>query len=57
MLVEKLVRGRTNCILVDGNDIDLLVLQSITSDDTTDTACKYVRNTFFRYPRSSLPNL
>ena len=30
-------RGRL-CALVDGNDIDVSVEQSVTEDDTTDTA-------------------
>lgn len=57
MLVEQLIGDQTKCILVDGNDVDLWVLQSITRDNTTDAACKSVRYTCFRYLESSLPNL
>lgn len=38
----------TDCILVNGNDLDVWVLQSVTCDDTTDTAWNIVvRHPFF----------
>ena len=36
-LVIRIIGGRL-CALVDGNDIDVSVEQSVTEDDTTDTA-------------------
>ena len=36
-LVMRIIGGRLSA-LVDGNDIDVSVEQSVTEDDTTDTA-------------------